>query len=175
MFRYLNPKPQMMIPTGCSYVLDELYQGQCIQIGGSENVHAFEHSLNSYLYIKNKRMDGGDVNYIKITIPQDKKLVLALDWGDLTWEPGTPDPILGDYFFITRAFVLDAGAPFYMGAQGEAVYPEIEVMMSTGASPQIGWFLSTPADDLIAAYSQHFQVEVVDHVEAKFVPEWHHN
>lgn len=173
MFYNLNSKPQMIIPTGCSYVLDELYQGQCIQIGGSENVHAFDSSLmNSYLYIKNKRMEGGDVNYIKIEIPQDKKLILALDWGDIVWNDlGTS----ADYFFITRAFVLDAGEPFYMPSYGNEPFPEITPEMSTGASSVDGWFLSSDVTSLIAGYSQHFQVEIVDHVKPSLIPGWHSN
>lgn len=173
MFKYSNPKPQMIVPTGCSYVLDELYQGQCIQIGGSENVHWFDvQSLDSYLFIKNKRMEGGDVNYIKITVPQDKKLVLALEWGDINWDDNQN---VDDYFFVTRAFVLDAGEPFYLPSYGNEPFPEITPEMTTGASTSDGWFLSTDVNSLISAYSQHFQVEIVDHVEPTFVPGWHSN
>lgn len=73
-----NSKPEIIIPTGSSYVLDELYQGECIQIGGTRDNNKDMH-LPTHLYIKCVNQ-AGEIKYVQVTngIPENKIVIFSM-------------------------------------------------------------------------------------------------
>lgn len=66
-----NPKPQIIISTGSSYILDELYQGECIQIGGTRENNYFT-NLTTHLYIKCQN-EAGETKFVDVVLNDPEK------------------------------------------------------------------------------------------------------
>lgn len=84
-----NPKPQIIIPTGSSFVLDELYQGECIQIGGTLSNMFYPISTNLYIKCRN---DNNEVKYVHISLANpEEKIIISPALIELSFNSETRD------------------------------------------------------------------------------------
>lgn len=69
----LNIQPQHIVPTLGSFVLDELYVGHCVQVGGTMGYFA-NPTLGTDVYIKTAD-ETGKITYLKFTIMPREKVI----------------------------------------------------------------------------------------------------
>jgi len=69
----LNIQPQHIVPTLGSFVLDELYVGHCVQVGGTMGYFA-NPTLGTDVYIKTAD-ETGKMTYLKFTIMPREKVI----------------------------------------------------------------------------------------------------
>ncbi|GAA5110284.1 hypothetical protein GCM10023211_14580 [Orbus sasakiae] len=100
-----NKKPELIIPTGGAFVLDESYQGSAIQIGGTKPNVSWD--LNTYLYIKLAGYADTKYQnkYVKVTVPADQKVVLFTTLASVSFDQNNQ---IEDLNLPLQGFALDA-------------------------------------------------------------------
>lgn len=157
MSRYFtNASPEMIVPTGSTYVYDENYRAECVQIGGTKP--NFPIGLTSYFYIK-CRNNANDDKYVKIMIGNEDKWVVAPVMSVLERdEYGKAARFMVDF----KIYRLDANAPFYENSD------EVEeLLMATSMyTKEDGWVLEIDTESLVDVFTEHnIYTELVDNVD----------
>lgn len=160
-----NSYPETIIPTGGSFVLDELYYGQCVQVGGARNSLLDPKYNYTNLFIKSVN-DSGQIEFVKVAINVSQKIII--DVGMHNFEIDENNEVK-ESMFDAWFSLLDIDEP-YLGSDNTKRDP----VLITSLQYSNGQFIADRTQQVLTNLSQigfyPSQIEIVDKPRPKIQP-----